>query len=181
MEFKQTAIEGLIEIFPKVWGDSRGAFFESYHKDIFAKNGIDVDFVQDNQSYSEAGVIRGLHLQLGSWAQGKLVRVVQGKVLDVVVDVRPGSVTFGQHASFVLDTQRCNMLYVPPGFLHGFATIDNAIFSYKCTNYYRKAAESGVIYNDPQLGIDWGIEQPLISDKDQQLPSFQAFTKSLLQ
>jgi dTDP-4-dehydrorhamnose 3,5-epimerase len=180
MKFITTPFEGLIEIYPKVWGDSRGAFFESYHKALFTQNGIDVDFVQDNQSFSAAGVVRGLHLQHGSWAQGKLVRVIKGKVLDVVVDVRPHSATFGLHASFVLDTQQCNMLYVPPGFLHGFSTLEDAIFSYKCTNYYNKAAEGGVIYNDPTLQIDWGIGSPIVSEKDIELPSFKDFIASLL-
>ncbi len=179
MEFRKTTIEGLVEIFPKIWGDSRGAFFESYHKELFAQNGIDVDFVQDNQSFSSAGVLRGLHMQHGAMAQGKLVRVVAGKVLDVVVDIRKGSETFGQWASFVLDTERSNMLWIPPGFLHGFATIEDAIFSYKCTNYYHKAAEDGVIYNDPNLNIDWGLATPLVSEKDLNLPSFAEFASRL--
>lgn len=179
MEFKPTSIEGLIEIQPRLLGDARGLFFESYKKEIFAANGIEVDFVQDNQSFSEKGVLRGLHMQHGDFAQGKLVRVIVGKVLDVVVDIRKGSKTFGQHAQFVLDAQRNNMLYVPPGFLHGFATIEDAIFCYKCTNYYQKSAEGGVRFDDKFLNIDWGINQPNVSEKDLLLPDFETFVKQL--
>lgn len=179
MEFRKTAIEGLIEIYPKVFGDSRGVFFESYKKEIFFQNGIDVDFVQDNQSFSAKGVVRGLHMQHGEFTQGKLLRVITGKVLDVVVDIRKGSPTFGHSASFVLDSTINNFLYVPPGFLHGFSTFEDSIFSYKCTNYYNKATESGVVFNDPTLQLDWGIENPKVSEKDLLLPSFEEFIKLL--
>ncbi len=179
MEFRPTPIEGLIEIFPKLFGDTRGIFFESYKKELFFANGIAEDFVQDNQSFSEKGVLRGLHMQHGAYAQGKLVRVISGKVLDVVVDIRKNSPTFGQHLKFVLDAKLNNMVYVPPGFLHGFATIEDAIFSYKCTNYYQKSAEGGVKFDDNTLNIDWGIETPNVSEKDLQLPDFESFIKGL--
>ncbi len=170
MEFRKTRIEGLVEIFPKIFNDSRGYFFESYKKELFAANGIPFDFVQDNQSFSTAGVLRGLHFQNEPYAQGKLVRVISGKVIDIAVDLRPDSPTFGQYESFVLDSIRQNMVYVPEGFAHGFATLEDAVFSYKCTNPYHKASESGIIWNDPDLNIDWGIQNPNVSEKDLELP-----------
>jgi dTDP-4-dehydrorhamnose 3,5-epimerase len=179
MEFKLNRIGGLVEIFPKLWGDARGVFFESFRKELFAENGINLDFVQDNQSFSEKGVLRGLHMQHEPHAQGKLVRVITGKVMDVVVDIRKDSPTFGQHEKFILDSKINNMLYVPPGFLHGFLTLEDAIFSYKCTDYYNKACESGVKFDDPTLGIDWGISNPNVSDKDMNLIGFEEFVKSL--
>lgn len=179
MEFKKTSIEGLIEIYPRVFKDERGYFFESYRKSLFQENGIKEDFVQDNQSFSTKGVLRGLHLQRDPYAQGKLVRVISGKVLDVAVDIRPGSPTFGKHQTFVLSTELQNMVYVPPGFAHGFVTLEDAIFSYKCTNGYNKESEAGIIWNDPDLKIDWQIENPLVSDKDAILPSFKEFSQSL--
>jgi dTDP-4-dehydrorhamnose 3,5-epimerase len=175
MEFRKTKIEGLIEIFPKLWGDARGVFFESFKKELFAENGISLDFVQDNQSFSEKGVLRGLHMQHTPHEQGKLVRVISGKVLDVVVDIRKGSPTFGQHEKFVLDAERNNMVYVPPGFLHGFLTLQDAIFSYKCTDYYTKSVK----FDDMALGIDWGISEPKVSEKDMQLIGFEEFVKEL--
>ena len=179
MEFRQTKIQGLIEIFPKLWGDERGVFFESFRKKLFTKNGISLEFVQDNQSFSEKGVLRGLHMQHQPHTQGKLVRVITGKVLDVVVDIRKESPTFGQHEKFVLDSKLNNMVYVPPGFLHGFLTLEDAIFSYKCTDYYNKPAEGGVIFNDKFLGIDWGITNPIVSEKDMNLLGFKDFANTL--
>jgi dTDP-4-dehydrorhamnose 3,5-epimerase len=179
MEFRKTSIEGLVEIFPRIFGDARGVFFESFKKELFAENGISLDFVQDNQSFSEKGVLRGLHMQHEPHAQGKLVRVISGKVLDVVVDIRKGSPTFGQHEKFVLDATANNMVYVPPGFLHGFYTIADAIFSYKCTDYYNKRLEGGVKFDDKTLNIDWGATQPNVSEKDIQLPGFEEFVAKL--
>lgn len=170
MEFKQTFIEGLIEIQPRMFGDERGYFLESYHKKNFAENGIPFDFVQDNQSSSTAGVLRGLHFQREPHAQGKLVRVITGKALDVAVDLRPGSPTFGKHQKFLLDAALQNMVYIPAGFAHGFLCLEACLFTYKCTNFYNKASEGGIIWNDPDLGIDWGIENPNISQKDLELP-----------
>ncbi|PLK45028.1 dTDP-4-dehydrorhamnose 3,5-epimerase [Emticicia sp. TH156] len=170
MEFKHTFIEGLIEIYPRIFGDERGYFLESYHKKNFADNGIPFDFVQDNQSSSTAGVLRGLHFQKEPYAQGKLVRVITGKALDVAVDLRPGSPTFGKHQKFLLDATLQNMVYIPAGFAHGFLCLEACLFTYKCTNFYNKASEGGIIWNDPDLGIDWGIENPNISQKDLELP-----------
>lgn len=173
MKFIESSIKGLIEIEPRIFSDERGLFFESYNKSVFEKNGVAVDFVQDNQSYSVAGTLRGLHFQRAPFAQGKLVRVITGKVLDVVVDLREGSSTFGQYDTFVLDAQKQNMLYVPEGFAHGFLALEDSIFHYKCTNLYHKASESGIIWNDPELNINWGITNPLVSEKDEQLPTFK--------
>jgi len=173
MEFRKTSIEGLIEIYPKVFGDARGHFFESYREDLFAQNGIPFQFVQDNQSFSTAGVLRGLHFQNSPFAQGKLVRVITGKVIDVAVDIRPHSPTFGKYEKFVLDATLQNMVFIPEGFAHGFAAFEDSIFSYKCTNNYNKASEGGIIWNDNDLNIDWGIENPNVSEKDLELPNFK--------
>lgn len=173
MEFKKTSIEGLIEIYPRVFGDARGHFFESYRQDLFAQNGIPFQFVQDNQSFSTAGVLRGLHFQNSPFAQGKLVRVIIGKVIDIAVDIRPGSPTFGNYEKFILDATLQNMVYIPEGFAHGFAALEDSIFSYKCTNNYNKASEGGIIWNDPDLNIDWGIGNPNVSEKDLELPNFK--------
>ncbi len=179
MEFRPTSIDGLIEIFPRIFGDTRGLFFESYQKEIFIENGIPFDFVQDNQSFSTAGVLRGLHFQNSPFAQGKLVRVITGKVIDVAVDIRPDSPTFGKHEKFILDATLQNMVYIPEGFAHGFAALKDSIFSYKCTNNYNKTAESGIIWNDPHLNIDWGIAQPNVSDKDIELPTFESLFQKI--
>lgn len=171
MEFRESdKIKGLIEVTPKVFEDNRGYFFESYREELFQKNGITERFVQDNQSFSTKGVLRGLHYQRAPFAQGKLVRVIMGSVLDVAVDIRPGSPTFGQYEAFLLTAQNQKMLYLPPGFAHGFVTLEDAIFTYKCTNLYDKASEGGIIYNDPALNIDWGITDPVVSEKDLILP-----------
>jgi dTDP-4-dehydrorhamnose 3,5-epimerase len=177
MNIIETPIKNLLIIEPKIWKDDRGYFFESYNKKTFADVGINAEFVQDNQSFSHKGALRGLHTQANPYAQGKLVRVVQGKVLDVAVDIRKNSPTFGQHFSIELSGENNKMFWVPPGFLHGFVTLeDNTIFSYKCTNLYQKDAEVGVIWNDKDLGIDWGIDEKeaLVSPKDTILPNFSA-------
>lgn len=172
MQFKPHEIEGLIECIPTKFEDERGLFYESYNQKLFAANGFTEDFVQDNYSWSKKGVVRGLHFQYSPNAQGKLVRCMTGKVMDVVVDIRRDSPTFGQHEKFVLDSAIGNMLYVPAGFAHGFVALEETIFVYKCTDYWNKASESGIIYNDPQLNIDWGIENPIVSAKDLILPTF---------
>ena len=169
MQVRQTTINGLIELIPRVFDDERGHFFESYNKALFASLGLPMAFVQDNQSFSVKGVLRGLHMQNEPFAQGKLVRVIVGQVLDVAVDLRLGSPTFGQHETFLLDAKLANMAYIPEGFAHGFVALTDAVFSYKCTNVYNKAAESGILWNDPDLGIDWGISNPIVSEKDQEL------------
>ncbi len=169
MQIRQTAIEGLIELIPRVFDDERGHFFESYNKSLFASLGLPMEFVQDNQSFSVKGVLRGLHMQNEPFAQGKLVRVIMGQVLDVAVDLRLGSPTFGQYETFLLDARLANMAYIPEGFAHGFVALTDCIFSYKCTNVYNKAAESGILWNDPDLAIDWGVSNPIVSEKDQEL------------
>lgn len=173
MEFKLASLSGLVEIIPQLYHDERGFFFESYSQRIFTENGISDVFVQDNHSFSIKGVLRGLHYQNPPFGQGKLVRAVTGRVMDVVVDIRRNSPTFGQHAKFVLDASRGNMLYVPVGFAHGFVALEDAVFAYKCTGFYEKSAEGGIIWNDPDLDIDWGIQDPIVSAKDQQLLLFR--------
>jgi len=167
MQVRHTTIEGLIELIPRVFEDERGLFFESYNKPLFASLGLPMEFIQDNQSFSVKGVLRGLHMQNEPFAQGKLVRVITGQVLDVAVDLRPDSPTFGQHETFLLDARLANMAYIPEGFAHGFVALEDSIFSYKCTNVYNKAAESGIIWNDPDLNINWGVSDPIVSEKDQ--------------
>lgn len=174
-ELRTTPIAGLLEIFPRVFPDSRGYFFESFRQDWFENQGIKENWIQDNQSFSQKGTVRGLHFQHAPFAQAKLVRVISGKVLDVVVDLRRDSPTFGKHFSTVLDTDRSNLLYVPVGFGHGFSVLEDAIFVYKCSNYYHKASEGGVLWNDPALGIDWGVEVPILSEKDQIWPTLEEF------
>ena len=174
MQVKESFIQGLIEITPRIFADERGIFFESYNQQTFDKQGLPSVFVQDNQSFSVKGTLRGLHFQTDPFAQGKLVRVISGRVLDIAVDIRPESATFGQYASFILDGQSNQMVYIPQGFAHGFLALEDTILSYKCTHLYNKACESGIIWNDPQLNIQWGIENPIVSDKDQLLPRFQS-------
>ncbi|MCC6684928.1 MAG: dTDP-4-dehydrorhamnose 3,5-epimerase [Bacteroidia bacterium] len=174
MEVKTTPIQGLLVIQPKVFTDARGYFFESYSEKIFKQHGIDAHFVQDNQSLSQKDALRGLHFQAPPYEQGKLVRVIKGAVLDVVVDIRKNSPTYGQHFSLELSEKNFLMLWVPPGFAHGFATLENdTIFVYKCTNLYHKESEGGINWNDPDLKINWGISNPIVSDKDQTLPLFK--------
>lgn len=166
MEFRESFIKGLFEITPRVFKDDRGYFFESYSKKEMEKIGVTQEFVQDNQSYSVANVVRGLHFQRPPYSQGKLVRVIKGKVLDVAVDLRKNSPTFGKYDSVILDAEKGNMFYVPEGFAHGFAALEEAIFHYKCTNFYHKESESGIRYDDPELNIDWMVKEPLVSEKD---------------
>jgi dTDP-4-dehydrorhamnose 3,5-epimerase len=173
MQVIKTSIEGLVELRPKTFKDSRGSFLETYNQPVFHELGIPAHFMQDNQSFSTKGVLRGLHFQNEPFAQGKLVRVITGKVMDIAVDLREGSPTFGKYEAFILDSETSNMAYIPEGFAHGFVALEDSIFSYKCTNVYNKSCESGIIWNDPDLNIDWGIENPNVSDKDQQLSRFR--------
>lgn len=176
MEIGKTPIEGLLLLKPQVAHDPRGYFYESYRKDLFANIGVTDDFVQDNQSLSQKGILRGLHFQAPPFAQGKLVRVIAGAVLDVVVDIRKASPSYGQHFSIILTGENLLQFWIPPGFAHGFLTLeDHTIFAYKCTNYYNKPAEGGIRWNDPALGIDWNVESPLLSDKDKLTPLFKDF------
>ena len=176
MNFTPTNLHGCYLIEPKVINDERGYFMESFNQKIF-QTGVqqEVQFVQDNQSFSTQGVMRGLHYQCGEHSQAKLVRVLSGEVLDVAVDIRPESPSYGQHFSVVLSEENCKQLFVPRGFAHGFLVLsESAIFFYKCDNYYNKASEGGIIYNDESLSIDWHLEKQnlIISEKDEQLPSF---------
>jgi len=177
MQVIKKSLEGLVEILPTVYKDERGSFFETFNRIDFEANGLPHVFVQHNQSISKKGVVRGLHFQRAPYAQGKLVRVSVGRVLDVAVDIRPSSPTFGQHEAVELDAERGNMLYVPEGFAHGFAALEDSIFIYKCTNLYHKASEGGIIWDDPDLQIDWRVSNPIVSSKDLELPSFKAYIK----
>ena len=182
MDIRENTIEGLLEIVPTVYKDDRGYFLETYHTERFRSLGIDQNFVQVNQSFSKRGVLRGLHFQHAPHQQGKLISVIKGKVMDVAVDLRPGSPTYGQHVTMMVDSERHNLVYVPEGFAHGFVAIEDTIFSYQCTNLYHQAADSGVRWNDPDLNIDWkldhyGIQNPIISEKDQLLPSFAEYSQ----
>lgn len=174
MEIVKTEIEGLLILKPGVFRDDRGYFFESYRSEDLEKYGADTGFVQDNESMSIAGVLRGLHFQRPPHAQAKLVRVVRGAVLDVAVDIRKESPTFGRWKSVILDQQNKHMMYIPAGFAHGFLTLeDNTIFQYKCTAYYNRESEGAIRWDDPDLGISWGIEDPVISEKDRNAPLFR--------
>jgi len=176
MRIEYLSISGLAIIRPSVFEDSRGYFFESYNKQNFLDAGIVEEFIQSNQSLSQKGVLRGLHFQVPPFAQSKLVRVIKGSVLDVAVDIRKNSPTYGQHYSTVLSEQNKAIFYVPVGFAHGFLTLENdTIFSYKCGNIYNKTSEQGIMWNDPELGIEWGIENPLVSAKDDLNPSLKEF------
>lgn len=177
MTVEETNLEGCYIISPKVFKDERGLFLESFNQKTFSeKTGITSSFVQDNLSKSSKNVLRGLHFQEGKYAQAKLVQVIKGKVLDVCVDIRKNSSTFGKHFSIILDETNKKQLYVPRGFAHGFIAMENdTVFSYKCDNYYNKDAESGIIFNDKTLNINWGIEEEkmIISNKDLILPAFE--------
>lgn len=179
MTVKETDIQGLLIIQPSVFTDDRGYFFEAYNEQHFQELGIKTSFVQDNISKSKKGVLRGLHFQNPPYAQGKMVQVLQGAVLDVAVDLRSNSPTYGKHFSLQLSEENKTLLYIPEGFAHGFVVLeDNTIFSYKCTNYYHKDSESSIFWNDKDLNIDWGINDPLISKKDQEAPAFDKFNSS---
>ncbi|MDD3636672.1 MAG: dTDP-4-dehydrorhamnose 3,5-epimerase [Bacteroidales bacterium] len=176
MEIINTKIPDLLIVKPLVFEDQRGYFFESYNKEKFLQQGIDQNFVQDNESKSMKGVLRGLHFQAPPFAQGKLVRVMKGAVLDVAVDIRQNSPTYGQWASTELTESNKWMYWVPPGFAHGFVTLeDHTVFFYKCTNVYNKASEGSIRWNDPDLNIDWGINNPILSEKDMHSPLFKDF------
>lgn len=175
MPFIETKFPGLLIFEPQVWGDERGYFYESYNFNSFKQAGIPNVFVQDNQAKSTFGVLRGLHYQLGEHAQAKLVRVFEGAVLDVVVDLRESSPTYGEYFSIELSAENKKQLFVPRGFAHGYVVLSpTAEFFYKCDNFYNKASEGGVVYNDPQLNIDWNIDlkDAILSEKDEILPVF---------
>ena len=170
------SIPDVLEFVPKIYGDERGYFFESFRKDIVEEHVGKVDFVQDNQSKSGYGVLRGLHFQKPPFTQSKLVRVLEGTVLDVAFDIREGSPWYGQHVAVKLDSQTNNMLWVPQGFAHGFVVLsEQAIFSYKCDNYYSPEHDAGILWNDPDLGIDWMLSKDdiSVSEKDASQPLFK--------
>ncbi len=169
MTVKTTPLEGLLIVEPRVFKDKRGYFFESYNKKLYEQNGINDDFVQDNQSFSTYGVIRGLHYQLNPFAQSKLVRVLQGRIFDVAVDLRKDSPTFGKWFGVELSSDNFLQLYIPRGFAHGFSVLsETAVVFYKCDNYYAPDYEEGIIYNDPALAIDWKLpaDKIIVSEKD---------------
>ncbi len=170
MRVTPTELPDVLDIEPKVFGDARGFFLETYQAARYAEQGIEATFVQDNVSRSAAGILRGLHLQ-HPHGQGKLVWVLEGKVLDVAVDVRVGSPGFGRHVARVLDAERKNQLFIPPGFAHGFCVVEGpALFVYKCTEVYQPEHELSIRWDDPDLGIDWPIREPRLSDKDRDAP-----------
>jgi len=178
MAFIETPIPGLLVFEPKVWEDERGYFYEAFNAKTFLAAGIEVNFVQDNQARSAYGVVRGLHYQSGAYAQAKLVRVLEGEVMDIALDIRRGSPTFGQWFGIRLSAANRRQLFVPRGFAHGYAVLSPyAEFFYKCDNYYSRAHEGGIYYDDPMLNIDWGLarEEVRCSDKDRNLPLFSLF------
>ncbi|EEO27321.1 dTDP-4-dehydrorhamnose 3,5-epimerase [Oxalobacter paraformigenes] len=181
MNLIETALEGVYIIEPKVFSDPRGYFFESYNQDKFKKAGLDYVFVQDNQSKSSYGTIRGIHFQTGKHAQTKLVWVLQGTVLDIAVDLRVGSPTFGQHVAVELSGENYRQLLIPRGFGHGFSVLsETAVFSYKCDNFYMPSSEGSVRFDDPDLAIDWRVDRKraLLSEKDKTAPDFQTYCRS---
>lgn len=181
MEIIKTDIDGLLIIKPKVFGDERGYFFESFNEENYRRAGIDFYFVQDNISKSKKGTIRGLHYQVGDKAQGKLCKVVSGKVLDVAVDIRFGSPTFGKYFSSELSEENHTQLWIPPGFAHGFSVLsDEAIFSYKCTALYSKEHERAIRFNDTLLSIDWKVDNPIASEKDFNAQTFKDIEKDFI-
>lgn len=177
MKITETIFEGCFVLKPKIHEDNRGLFFESYQKKRFEEGiGKQINFAQDNISISKKGVLRGLHYQTGEHAQAKLVQVLKGEVIDVVVDLRKGSKTFGKYLKLKLSSENRKAIFIPKGMAHGFLTLtEEVVFIYKCDNYYDQASESGIIYNDVDLGIDWGypLDQILLSVKDKHLPAFK--------
>jgi dTDP-4-dehydrorhamnose 3,5-epimerase len=182
MNFIATKLEGCFIIEPKIISDDRGYFMESFNEKTFQKGiGQNIHFVQDNQSFSSKGVLRGLHYQVGNHAQSKLVRVLSGEVLDVAVDIRPNSKTFGQYVSVILSAENQNQFFIPKGFAHGFLVLsDTATFFYKCDNFYNKESEAGVLYSDQEINIDWGFpeNQFHISEKDKVQPTLKKAKKA---
>ena len=177
MQLIPTPLEGLLIIQPNVFADARGYFFESYNKDVFHGHGIFTEFLQDNESLSQKGVLRGLHFQTPPHAQAKLVRVIRGSVFDAAVDIRKNSRTYGKHFAAELSASNKTMLYIPEGFAHGFLTLeDNTIFSYKCSRTYNKESEYCILWNDADINIAWNISNPILSEKDKSGKPFRDFT-----
>lgn len=181
MKVINTNIEGLLLVEPDLFSDKRGYFYESYSKEKYSEIGLNIIFVQDNISLSRIGSVRGLHYQVGDKAQGKLCQVITGKVLDVAVDIRFGSPTFGKHYAHLLNSEKKTQIWIPPGLAHGFSVLsDEAIFSYKCTNYYSKEHERSIVYNDSDLAIDWMVENPIVSEKDLKAKKFKEIEKDFV-
>ena len=181
MKIKESDIKGLLVISPDVFGDERGYFFESFSFKSYEQAGINFNFVQDNISKSKKGTVRGLHYQIGEKAQGKLCQVIRGKVLDVAVDIRYNSPTFGKYFSIELSEDNHFQFWMPPGFAHGFSVLsDEAVFHYKCTEYYNKEHERSILYNDSNLNIDWKVETPIVSEKDKQAKLFKEIDKDFI-
>lgn len=181
MKVTETKLKGCFIIEPTVFKDERGYFYETFNQQKFTElTGQEIDFVQDNESFSSRGVLRGLHYQAGAFTQAKLIRVAQGKVLDVVVDIRKDSPTFGEHISVEISSENKKQLFIPKGFAHGFIVLsETVLFLYKCDNYYNKESERGIIYNDKTLNIDWKLAKSelIISEKDTVLPTFEKAKK----
>lgn len=178
MNIKSTLIKDLLIITPDVFTDNRGYFYESYNEKKYKRIGLNAHFVQDNQSQSSKGTIRGLHFQIGEFAQGKLVRVVAGSVIDYAVDIRWGSPTFGRYEKVLLSAANKVQFWIPPGFAHGFVALeDSTVMQYKCTAFYSKEHERGIYYDDPDIGIDWGVNDPFISEKDKTYPLMKDMEK----
>jgi len=176
MDVSKTDLEGIYIITPDIYEDDRGYFFESYNKSKFDALDITEHFVQDNQSKSDKGVLRGLHFQHPPFSQSKLVRVIKGSVLDVVLDIRKKSPTYGRYFSVILDEMKKKMLYIPVGFAHGFLTLeDNTVFAYKCSNIYNKLSDDTLLWNDINLNINWNIKNPILSEKDKNGKKFADF------
>ncbi|MCZ2356938.1 MAG: dTDP-4-dehydrorhamnose 3,5-epimerase [Bacteroidia bacterium] len=176
-EIQKAPIDGLVILKPAVFKDARGYFKETYQKKDLYNAGIQEDFVQDNLSFSQYKALRGLHFQCPPHGQGKLVSVLLGTVKDVVVDIRKSSPTYGKYFEIILSDENHYLFYIPPGFAHGFVVLSpQCIFSYKCTNYFNKSSEGGLLWNDPNLNINWEIEEPIISEKDTVYPTFESFT-----
>ena len=176
MKITQTELPGLLIIEPDVFRDERGYFCQTYNQGKLSQLGFNPTSVQDNESMSSKGVLRGIHFQKPPFAQAKLVRVIKGSVIDFAVDLRKGSPTFGKYKAVKLDAEKKNMFYLPEGFGHGFLSLeDDTVFSYKCSNFYNKESESGILWSDEDLAIDWQIENPILSDKDKILPKFKDF------
>jgi dTDP-4-dehydrorhamnose 3,5-epimerase len=176
MKITKTKFPGLLVLEPKVFEDERGYFFESYRKSIFEQAGIEINILQENESVSMKNVLRGLHFQIPPFAQDKLVRVAKGSVLDVAMDIRRNSPTYGQWKAFELSAENRIQLWIPKGFAHGFKALeDHTIFQYKCTNIYNRESEGSIRWNDPDLNIDWGSGELILSEKDNEAPLFREF------
>ncbi len=179
MQLQETGFEGLLILQPKLFKDDRGVFYESWNESTFVNLGLDIHFTQENHSVSHKNVLRGLHFQKTPHTQGKLVRVTRGQALDIVVDLRKKSKTYGQHYKLILCSNKANMMWIPSGFAHGFVALENnTVFQYKCDAIYNPNSEQCLIWNDPKLGIDWGIDKPIISSKDKKGKRFEDLNTS---